>query len=364
MSFFIHTDLNFPLLNMIDTFSQFSSYNSDEDFELNLSKNIYTIKISFIILIAIIFILLLLYISTRFALTVDISKGIRYPKPIMRSILILSAQIIYWTYYIYKYNINTINDMITNIKNRLNNITFEKNTISENKSNNNLNNNTWKSIADNCNADFQEVFKNIIGNFENYEININYDNPLSHLNDINEEDIQKIQNEINNQYNIDLSNWSKNNNEISNIFSKKFKEFNDIQINLLEIKSKIKELTDWSKSTESLFKNLENSDNNLKENIEKYIKTKMESMNFTNLIETYKNLFLELKVLLNYLNYSPDIQLISKCPICITNFKDSLIVPCGHTACIDCLNTQKNIDNKIICPICRSEGTKISKIYY
>ena len=90
----------------------------------------------------------------------------------------------------------------------------------------------------------------------------------------------------------------------------------------------------------------------------------MESMNFTNLIDTYKNLFLELKVLLNYLNYSPDIQLISKCPICVTNFKDSLIVPCGHTACIDCLNTQKNIDNKIICPICRSEGTKISKIYY
>jgi len=363
MSFFIHTDLNFPLVNIIETFSQYPSYNSDEDFELNLSKSIYIIKISFIILIAIIFILLLLYVSNRYvALTINTSNVIT--KPIMKSILIFSAQVIYWTYYIYKYNVNTINDMINNIKNRLNNITLEKKTITENKSHNNLNNNTWKNIALNCNSDFQEVFKDIIENFENNEININFDNPLSNLIDINEEDIQKIQNEINNQYNINVSNWNKNNKEISNIFSKKFKEFKDIQIKLLEIKSKIKELTDWSKSTESLFKNLENSDDNLRENIEKYIKTKMESMNFTNLIESYKNLFLELKVLLNYLNYSPDIQLLSKCPICITNFKDSIIIPCGHTACEDCLNTQKNIDNKIICPLCRSEGTKISKIYF
>ena len=78
----------------------------------------------------------------------------------------------------------------------------------------------------------------------------------------------------------------------------------------------------------------------------------------------YKNLYLELKTLLKFIHKNPDTQLLIKCPICITNFKDSILIPCGHTACKDCLEYQKNIHKKIICPICRSDATNISNIFF
>ena len=114
----------------------------------------------------------------------------------------------------------------------------------------------------------------------------------------------------------------------------------------------------------TLFSQRLNSQKKLKSNVEKFVKEKMNEMKYPDLISEYQQLYLELKVLIGYLKDNPETEMISKCPICLTNLKDSFVVPCGHCACRSCFDQQFDIDKRIVCPICRTHGTKIGKLFY
>ena len=50
-----------------------------------------------------------------------------------------------------------------------------------------------------------------------------------------------------------------------------------------------------------------------------------------------------------------------ECPICFRKVANHVIVPCGHVACIDCLNIIQKINNS--CPICRQPLQQVIEVY-
>lgn len=358
MTTFDQNFISFSFTDMFDTFSVYPyNYNTqDEEFESKLKKDLYKIKIIFICLFFLIILVTILCILKNYKLLLQDfqNKKILYvPKS-----TVFFSQIIIASIYFYK-NIMKITDnmskyIVETIKNQVI------------KSDNNSSNNIWQDISDRCYSNFDKVFKDIISDFEDDEININYNFPISKYLHIKDEDLKKTMAEFNEKYGLDIVKWEKTNDLLSNIFSEKYREFKSIESKLMEIKSKMSELNNWSKSTESLLKNLEekdNSNNNIKEVVNNYVKSKLDNLNFPSLITKYQELYLELRSLVKFFRKNPDIELLSRCQICLTNLKNSIIVPCGHTACKDCLDYQQKLDKKIICPICRQEGTSIAKIF-
>ena len=267
------------------------------------------------------------------------------------------SQICLTSFYFYKKIMKITDNMLEYI---LENNKNRKQII--NPENNNLNN-VWQDISDRCLSNFDKVFKDIICDFENDEIINSYNSFINKKIDIKDENLKNTVSKLNEKYKLDIIEWEKTNTLITSIFSEKYKEFKTIELKLLEIKSKMLDLGEWSKSTESLLKKLEDKDTNIKKIIDNYIKTKLDNLNFYDLISKYQELILELRVIIKFLKKNPDIELLSKCQICLTNLKDSIIVPCGHTACKDCLDYQQKLDKKIICPICRQVGSSIGKIF-
>ena len=350
-------DLTFSFTDMFDTFIVYP-YNygtQEEDFESKLKKDFYKIKIIFICLLFLIISLTIICMLKNYKLllqTFENKKVLYLPKSTF-----FFSQIIISSIYFYK-NIMKITDnmsqyIIETIKNK-------NKTI---KSDDNNSNNIWQDISDRCQSNFEKVFKDIIADFEDEEINLNYNSPISKYLDIKDEDLQNTMTKFNQKYGLDIVKWEKTNDLLSNVFSEKYKEFKSIESKLLEIKSKMAELNDWSKSTESLLTNLEDTDTDIKNIINNYVKSKLDNLDFPSLITKYEELYLELRVLVKFFRKNPDIELLSRCQICLTNLKDRFIVPCGHTACQYCLDYQQKLDKKIICPVCRQEGTSIAKIF-
>ena len=350
-------DLTFSFTDMFDTFSVYPyDYSTqEEEFESKLKKDFYKIKIIFICLLFLIILLTIICMLKNYKLLLQNfeNKKILYlPKS-----TVFFTQIIIASMYFYK-NIMKITDnmfqyIIETIKN--------KNQVIKPEDNNS--NNIWQDISDRCQSNFDKVFKDIISDFEDDEININYDTPTSKYLHINDEDLENTMAKFKEKYGLDIVKWEKTNDLLSNVFSEKYSEFKSIESKLLEIKSKMSELNEWSKSTELLLTNLEDTDTDIKNIINNYVKSKLDNLDFPNLISNYQELYLELRALVKFFRKNPDIELLSRCQICLTNLKNSIIVPCGHTACKDCLDYQQKLDKKIICPVCRQEGTSIAKIF-
>lgn len=350
-------DLTFSFTDMFDTFSVYPyDYSTqEEEFESKLKKDFYKIKIILICLLFLIILLTIICMLKNYKLLLQNfeNKKILYlPKS-----TVFFTQIIIASMYFYK-NIMKITDnmfqyIIETIKN--------KNQVIKPVDNNS--NNIWQDISDRCQSNFDKVFKDIISDFEDDEININYHTPINKYLHINDEDLENTMAKFKEKYGLDIVKWEKTNDLLSNVFSEKYSEFKSIESKLLEIKSKMSELNEWSKSTELLLTNLEDTDTDIKNIINNYVKSKLDNLDFPNLISNYQELYLELRALVKFFRKNPDIELLSRCQICLTNLKNSIIVPCGHTACKDCLDYQQKLDKKIICPVCRQEGTSIAKIF-
>lgn len=341
-----------------------NSINSNMELSDNyeLSDNLFKIRISHYILVSIICVLLVLYIFKNKDIIYKIFQSglivtsLQYPVIPMLSLIFNMCMIVT---FIHKNTMKVLNDINKNAaKENYNNIKNSMNKELKYKT-------AWDDISGLCNSNIETIFSDIINDFQNEDINKNYNEPLTKYLIIDEDKIKKVVTDINTNYSLDIKTWRLQLDTITKIFSDKYKKYKDIEVKLLKIKDQIKELTDWTKSTEKLlssFKDKKNED--IKNTIETYVKNKITELNYPNYINEYQSLYLELKVLIKYLQKNPESEIISKCPICLTNLKDSFIVPCGHCACKDCFDQQYKIDKKIICPICRCEGSKISKIFY
>lgn len=79
-------------------------------------------------------------------------------------------------------------------------------------------------------------------------------------------------------------------------------------------------------------------------------------------VKTYKANIKEINSLKDYLNKINGISFVPYCQICMTSIVDTVIIPCGHTFCNDCLGKNEDVEIKK-CFICREEITKTTKLF-
>ena len=106
------------------------------------------------------------------------------------------------------------------------------------------------------------------------------------------------------------------------------------------------------------FENIENQIQKIDDEISVLVKDYFEKFDIKKKIDNYYKLIKEINVLKQEINQFNSISFIPYCQICMTKIVDRFIVPCGHTACSECLNKcNKN------CFICRNEYTDIKKLF-
>lgn len=195
---------------------------------------------------------------------------------------------------------------------------------------------------------------------------LNYDKDNIELNDLLEY-IKKLMSK-----NIDDKN-----NKLINLFIDFKKEYIEKQDELLKLESNlIKDIKINNDDILTIDKMLEKTKllNNGIDNLEneKMIKTMSELTkmlyNNSNIVHSKQKYIEKRKEMNNYLNVIRYINNFNKCNICqfcLTNQIDHYIVPCGHTACLECLTKQKEFQgiNNFKCGLCRILIEDTNKLY-
>ena len=134
------------------------------------------------------------------------------------------------------------------------------------------------------------------------------------------------------------------------------------QENIQKINNSIQLIKTCSKEYDS-----DSSTKNIIDSLKDYIKTIDENDKLSELKKEY----IQCRKLLNkhiyLINSINSWNTSAICPICITDKIDSYCNPCGHTACIKCLDKNSSIINNINhnkCPICREHIMDIRKLYF
>lgn len=103
------------------------------------------------------------------------------------------------------------------------------------------------------------------------------------------------------------------------------------------------------------------------DSLTEYIKTINENDKLKSAKEEYINKRKLINKHLCLINAVNKLNIAAICPICLTDKIDSYCNPCGHTACIKCLDKNSSIINNINhnkCPICREHVMDIRKLYF
>lgn len=327
----------------------FSETYSEGDFEnniLNIKKCFYMVLISLVIMT-------LLYIFKSRDVFYDIiTQGFfitsfKYPVMPIISLLFHLSLIIYFMYKLFHRSLKKLSKNFQTKKES------EKNTQHPKS--------TWKNITDICQSNLDHLVNEIYNGFQNTDIANHFNNPIDKKVEKGEEK-REIINEISKKYKINLDLWKKINHEFKDKFCQVYKKFKEKEKILLEIKNKLTDINEWSLKTESLL-NKYNDKSDVEKIVKKYIKNKINDLDYPKVVKEYQESYLDLSALLKYMSHNYQIENISKCPVCLTDVKNSFYVSCGHCFCKSCIDEQYKINKKYICPICRKESTKIGKLF-
>jgi len=89
-----------------------------------------------------------------------------------------------------------------------------------------------------------------------------------------------------------------------------------------------------------------------------YSKYIVKTQNSTSLAKKYKKLKADLEVMSKEKQNSNE----SICNVCLTDPKNTVLVPCGHCFCVDCVGALCARDNTQ-CPVCRQEFRECVKFF-
>ncbi len=137
----------------------------------------------------------------------------------------------------------------------------------------------------------------------------------------------------------------------------------DISIN----KDDIDTIDNMLKKTEQLNKKYDENNEN-----DKMIKTMLdlskmlyENSNIVNSKQKYIEKRKEINNYISVIRYINCFNNCNICKICLTNPVNNYVIPCGHTACSDCLSKQKQYqgDNNFKCGLCRVLIENVNKLY-
>lgn len=194
---------------------------------------------------------------------------------------------------------------------------------------------------------------------------------ITSIPDIKNTDLVLIRDELNNLSNKKQTNYINNTLNVLFEFKKKYfkeqeymleleKEYtNKIEINLSNLKI-INTMLDKILLNQ---KNNINHDKNIIEKIKELSKLLKNDSDLNYIKKRYMNqrvLMNEYLLVIRHINCFNNTNL---CKICLSNPINYYIIPCGHTACYECLQKQKNIQTIFKCSICRENINNIHKLY-
>ena len=211
------------------------------------------------------------------------------------------------------------------------------------------------------NSDITNITEKIKTELKN--VKINYDSE-KFLKECEEEDIinnSTLKKELNKEIKINLDLFKTNVYNLRNYYSKLNIDTFNLENEIIKI---LKKYDTYYLKIKSIYSNLnefDNIDNHIKiidKEICKYIIEYFKNQKLDEKLNLYNSNIKSIKFLKNYLNEINSINFVPFCQICMTKIVDSVIIPCGHTACEECLN---KCDMK--CFICRQDITNINKLY-
>lgn len=245
---------------------------------------------------------------------------------------------------------------------------FYDNNIFENASELDTNSN---NIFTKLNKLFENEYDRIYNNFKKEnniseiikknEIVYNAQDFLKNIENENKENNNIIKNKLEKEIKINFNNFNQNLTNLKDFYTNKV-------IYTLNLESEIKKVltkydTYYKKiekiyTTLNEFENIENHIQKIDNEISILVSDYFEKFNVKKKIDDYYKSIKEINVLKEEINKFNSISFIPYCQICMTKIVDRFIVPCGHTACSECLNKcNKN------CFICRNEYTDIKKLF-
>lgn len=258
--------------------------------------------------------------------------------------------------------------------------------IIEDKTLNNYDNNQYENIIDmqcfnqnvfsNLNKLFKDEYERI---YDNYSVNKIIDNITEKIkNDIKDINIEydsesflkeckttnnKENETIKNNLKLDL-NLDKFKNDITtlrNYYCKINIETFKLENEIIKVLKNYDTYHSKIKTIYTQLNDFENIDEYMKvidDVIITYINKHFKKHNLDEKIKIYKNNIKEINFIKKYINEINSINFVPYCTICMTKIVDSVIIPCGHTACNDCL---LKCDMK--CFICRNNINNITKLF-
>lgn len=214
-----------------------------------------------------------------------------------------------------------------------------------------LGNSVWKNAPELCGKNIEEMFLDIHSRCNGDSVT-EIDSKLE----------EELETGLKKKVGYSVKAWGVIHKKIFQVFLDKYTEFNKRGDKLNSVATRVEKIKSWEKNTKILLETFEDK-SVIQNSIDKYLEKQLVNLDYAKLSHDYNIAYCELKTMLKYISPDPNPELFQKCSICITNLKDSFLIPCGHTACHSCLERSKT-NNKIICPHCRTESTKIGKIYY
>ena len=130
----------------------------------------------------------------------------------------------------------------------------------------------------------------------------------------------------------------------------------------------LKKYDSYHSNMKEIYKNLNKFENideclmKIDKELMDYIIEYFNKENLKEKVKIYKGNIREINSLKEYLNKINGISFVPYCQICMTSIIDTVIIPCGHTFCNDCLGKNEDVDIKK-CFICREEITKTTKLF-
>jgi len=178
---------------------------------------------------------------------------------------------------------------------------------------------------------------------DNIKKNNNIKEELSHTLNINFENFKESIHTLRTHYsklNIETFNLEK---DITTILKKHDKYYSQIK----EIYSKLNDLDGIQSHLQKIDTEICN-----------YSKNYLNTNKINDKIKSYQKNIKEINFLKQYLNEINSVAFVPFCQICMSRIVDRVIIPCGHTACQDCLNKCE-----MTCFICRADVTNINKLF-
>jgi hypothetical protein len=209
--------------------------------------------------------------------------------------------------------------------------------------------------------DINDITEKIQRELKNVEINYDSEKFLEECEDNNLTNNSILKKTLNTEIKIDLDSFKTDIQDLRNYYSLLNIDTFQLENEIKSILTKYDKYYSKMKSIYSSLKEFDNIDTHFEiidKEINKYMTTFFKNEKLNEKLTQYTTNIKQVKYLKSYMNEINSVTFIPLCTMCVTNIVDSVIIPCGHTACQECLNKCD-----MTCYICRQDVTKINKLF-